>query len=101
MPYLRSWVESNQMLERSCRCIFFLLRAHHNLIVTNKGVLPGLTEISTLTRQRLQAAKDEIGFNLAGLRYLEQQLAEDGVRTFDDVVEKPAKEKKRKRKRVV
>ena len=26
VPYLRAWVDGSQMLEKSCRCIFFLLR---------------------------------------------------------------------------
>ena len=103
VPYLRSWVDGDLLLERSCRCIFFLLRAHHNLVTTNAGVIPGLPMLAATVQARLQTAKDVVGFNLAGLRYLEDRLAEEGVRTFEDATKSPAAKagKKRKRKRTV
>lgn len=79
-------------MERCTTCVLFLLRLHNNQLVSNNLLVPTLTKLRATVRGNLQARKvgdracawgakhrpvtlqDEIGFNLAALRYCKRAL---------------------------
>ena len=62
---------------------------------------PMLERIQEAQKAQLKASKDQIGYNIAGLHFLKQEVdARTSMGVFGDVepVEVPEKEVKRKRK---
>ncbi|KAF8308164.1 hypothetical protein DL93DRAFT_2171326 [Clavulina sp. PMI_390] len=52
------------------RIVFFLLKTHHHQIVATRSVRPVLVQLRTRLRNALRRHKDEIGYNVTGLRYI-------------------------------
>lgn len=50
--------------------MFFLLKTHHHQIVTTRTMRPVLAQLRTRLRDALRRQKDEVGYNVAGLRFL-------------------------------
>lgn len=86
-------------VELSCRCLLFLLRIHHGQITTNQLLLPAIDKLNATTGQRVDELKDIVGFNMAALQYLQQQLeAKDAVGLFTDATDRFKKQRKKKKK---
>eukprot|EP00937_MAST-01D_sp_MAST-1D-sp2_P001144 g1144.t1 len=96
-----NWVEVllrflNEMLaggssavELVARCVSFILRTYHDQIVANSMLRSTLDDLRVRMRNALQAERDCIGFNLAGLRSLKRKCHS---RHFDGAAETaPAK----------
>ncbi len=89
IPELCAWLRSDRAVERVCRVLFFLLRSvqiapilvcrcHHNQLVAARAAAPHIQALQACTRSRLQELKDMIGFNVAGLRAVQQEIAVAG-----------------------
>ena len=50
--------------------MLFLLKTHHHQIVTTRTMRPVLAQLRTRLRDALRRQKDEVGYNVAGLRFL-------------------------------
>lgn len=100
IPYFDEWIRSGQSVERCSRCLFFLVKVHHNQITSQEMLLPTLQSLRENALPQISSLKDTIGFNLAALKFLQQEVTEAGVRNFDDVKEiaSGAKEITKKRK---
>lgn len=70
MRFLNFWAESEWNIVLTCRILFFLLRIHHNQIVASKSLRPMLDAVRGNLRRALKRQKDELGFNLAAVRYI-------------------------------
>lgn len=93
-------VSAGKRVELVAQCVFFLLRIHHAQISTTQDLLPVIDSLLKKTRRSLQAQKDVIGFNLAAMRFLQQQIeAEGSVRLFEDVETKLAAAKLGRKKK--
>ena len=57
----------------SARILFFLMRTHHAQIVSNRVMRTTLVRLRTHVKNVLAKQKTLVGFNLAALRYLQQQ----------------------------
>eukprot|EP00041_Stephanoeca_diplocostata_P026325 m.707758 g.707758 ORF g.707758 m.707758 type:complete len:973 (+) comp22936_c1_seq3:138-3056(+) len=79
LPYLDKWIKGGAAVERSTRCVLFLMTVHHNQIVSNEKMVPVLQSLRTNTLPQITQLKDTIGFNMAGLRFLQQQINEAGM----------------------
>ncbi|XP_046345376.2 WD repeat-containing protein 3-like [Haliotis rufescens] len=87
--------------ELSCRCLLFLLRVHHGQITSSQALLPVIDRLRTCTLTQVTQLRDQIGFNLAGLQFLQGQIERtDEVMFFKDATDR-LREKKRKRKKKV
>ena len=84
--FLRIWAERRWNMPLTCRILFFMLKTHHKQIVASKSMRMTLDDIRERLRDALQAQKDEIGFNLAALRYVGREI--NDVRSKQYVDEK-------------
>ncbi|XP_065176545.1 WD repeat-containing protein 3-like [Sycon ciliatum] len=97
LKLLDFWLKSAWEIELSCRSVFFLLRIHHNQIISTEALLPVVDSLKTNTRSRLQQLRDSIGFNLAGLNVVQRELESRSIYLFADAEEKRETSRKRRR----
>ncbi|KAG8932945.1 hypothetical protein FRC02_000296 [Tulasnella sp. 418] len=79
LTYLSEWAHREWNISLSSRILFFLLRTHHHQIVANRTMRTVLVELRTNLRDALRKQKEEIGYNVAALKYIRQQ--DDAKRT--------------------
>ncbi|MCJ1378226.1 hypothetical protein MMC17_001323 [Xylographa soralifera] len=82
--FLRLWAERRWNLPLTCRVLFFMLKTHHRQIVASKTMRPMLDAIRSRLRAALRQQKDEMGFNLAALRFVGDRVRERGSREYVD-----------------
>ena len=82
--FLRIWAERQWNMPLTCRILFFMLKTHHRQIVASKTMRPMLDEIREHLRRALQGQKDEMGFNLAALKFVGKQLREKETSYYVD-----------------
>ena len=82
--FLRIWAERQWNMPLTCRILFFLLKTHHKQLVASKSLRPMLDGIREHLRGALQTQKDEIGFNLAALRFVGKRMGDMSTRQFVD-----------------
>ncbi|KAF3933964.1 Beta-TrCP [Dactylella cylindrospora] len=98
---LEVWAKREWNMPLTCRIIFFLLKTHHESIVASKGMRVLLEGIRGALKDGLRRQKDEMGFNLAGVRYVKERAGEKGKGGFLDVeeFEKEEEEERKGRKK--
>ena len=82
--FLRIWAERQWNMPLTCRILFFMLKTHHKQLVASKSLRPMLDGIREQLRGALQAQKDEMGFNLAALRFVGRRMGEMGRKQYVD-----------------
>lgn len=82
--FLRIWAERQLNMPLTCRVLFFMLKTHHKQIVASKGVRTTLDDIRDQLRRALQTQKDEMGFNLAALRFVGRKIGESKSSEYVD-----------------
>ncbi|XP_066562608.1 WD repeat-containing protein 3 [Amia ocellicauda] len=86
-------------VELICRCLFFLLRIHFGRITSNHLLLNVINSLRTNTISKVEQIRDVLGFNLAGLKFLQREIEDkEDVTFFADATDRFT-EKKRKRKK--
>ena len=71
--YIDVWITREWNVSLSARILFFLMRTHHAQIVSNRVMRTTLVRLRTHVKNVLAKQKTLVGFNLAALRYLQQQ----------------------------
>lgn len=82
--FLRLWTERHWNMPLTCRILFFMLKTHHRQIVASKMMRPMLDDIRQHLRMALQRQKDELGFNLAALKFVGNKVRENGRKEYVD-----------------
>ena len=82
--FLRIWAERQWNMPLTCRILFFMLKTHHRQIVSSKAMRGALDEIREQLRAALQNQKNEMGFNLAALRFVGRRMGETGRMEYVD-----------------
>lgn len=82
--FLRIWAERQWNMPLTCRILFFMLKTHHKQIVASKQMRVLLDDIREDVRRSLETQKDEIGFNLAALRFVGRRIGQLGRSDFVD-----------------
>lgn len=82
--YIDVWVTKEWNVSLAARILFFLMRTHHTQIVANRVMRTTLVHLRSHVKDVLGKQKTQIGFNLAALRYLQQQhIARRTTELFD------------------
>ena len=63
LPELRDWLQADRSVERACRTLFFLLRAHYHQLAGCMAAAAVLQELRSSAQMRLTNLKDVLGFN--------------------------------------
>ncbi|KAL9604791.1 MAG: hypothetical protein Q9219_000239 [cf. Caloplaca sp. 3 TL-2023] len=82
--FLQVWAEKQWNIPLTCRILFFILKLHHKQIVASKTMRPMLDGIRQRLRQALQRQKDQMGYNLAALKFIGTQMREKGSKDYVD-----------------
>ena len=82
--FLRIWAQRQWNMPLTCRILFFMLKTHHKQLVASKSLRPILDEMREQLRGALQMQKDEMGFNLAALRFVGRRMEEMGKKQYVD-----------------
>lgn len=98
LTLFNEYIQLSLEVELICRCLFFLLRIHFGQITSNQMLLTVIDSLRKNTIGKINEMKDVIGFNMAGLQFLQREMeAKEDVTFFADATERFV-EKKRKRK---
>uniref|UniRef100_A0A4W5PIV5 WD repeat-containing protein 3 n=1 Tax=Hucho hucho TaxID=62062 RepID=A0A4W5PIV5_9TELE len=93
------YVQDGLEVELVCRCLFFLLRIHFGQISSNQMLLTVIDELRTNTISKVREIRDVLGFNSAGLQFLQREVeSKEEVMFFADATGR-LEEKRRKRKK--
>ena len=82
--FLRIWAERQWNMPLTCRILFFMLKTHYKQIVASKQMRVLLDGIREDLRRSLRRQKDEMGFNIAALRFVGKKIDELGKSDFID-----------------
>ncbi|KAI9684182.1 MAG: hypothetical protein M1829_003452 [Trizodia sp. TS-e1964] len=80
--FLNIWVSREWSIPLTCRILFFMLKTHHRQIVASKALRQMLVGLRVNLRAALKRNKDEMGFNLAALKYIARQVLENSVSDY-------------------
>lgn len=93
------YVQDGLEVELVCRCLFFLLRVHFGQISSNQMLLTVIDELRINTISKVREIRDVLGFNSAGLQFLQREVeSKEEIMFFADATGL-LKEKRRKRKK--
>ncbi|XP_064832564.1 WD repeat-containing protein 3 [Oncorhynchus masou masou] len=93
------YVQDGLEVELVCRCLFFLLRIHFGQISSNQMLLTVIDDLRINTISKVREIRDVLGFNSAGLQFLQREVeSKEEIMFFADATGL-LKEKRRKRKK--
>uniref|UniRef100_A0A8C5TTZ2 WD repeat-containing protein 3 n=1 Tax=Malurus cyaneus samueli TaxID=2593467 RepID=A0A8C5TTZ2_9PASS len=93
------YIQLGSDVELLCRALLFLLKIHFGQITGNQMLVTVIENLKKTTISRVSEARDVLGFNMAGLQFLQREIeAKEEVTFFADATER-FEEKKRKRKK--
>ena len=82
--FLNIFATKSMNIPLTCRILFFMLKTHHKQIVASRTMRLMLDGIRGNLRAALKRQKDEMGYNLAALRIVGNQVKERGVKDYVD-----------------
>ena len=82
--FIRIWATRRRNMPLTCRVLFFMLKTHYKQITASRTMRVVLDEVRVELRKALQAQKDEMGFNLAALKFIGKKVEELGQGDYID-----------------
>ncbi len=82
--FLNLFASRSMNIPLTCRILFFMLKTHHRQIVASRTMRSMLDSIRGNLRQALKKQKDEMGYNIAALRVIGNQVQAKGVKNYVD-----------------
>ncbi|KAK1167906.1 WD repeat-containing protein 3-like [Acipenser oxyrinchus oxyrinchus] len=99
LTLFNEYIQNGLEVELICRCLFFLLRIHFGQITSNQMLLTVMDSLRTNTISKVKKIRDVLGFNMAGLQFLQREIeSKEDVTFFADATDR-FEDKKRKRKK--
>ncbi|MGH0165938.1 UNVERIFIED_CONTAM: hypothetical protein FKN15_050152 [Acipenser sinensis] len=99
LTLFNEYIQNGLEVELICRCLFFLLRIHFGQITSNQMLLTVMDSLRTNTISRVKKIRDVLGFNMAGMQFLQREIeSKEDVTFFADATDR-FEDKKRKRKK--
>uniref|UniRef100_A0A8C0YRD2 WD repeat domain 3 n=1 Tax=Cyprinus carpio carpio TaxID=630221 RepID=A0A8C0YRD2_CYPCA len=111
LKLFNGYVQQGLEVELVCRCLFFLLRFsftfihfilpfHFGQISSNQMLLSVIDELRTNTISKVREIRDVLGFNSAGLQFLQREIeSKEDVMFFADATDRFEEKKRKRRKR--
>ena len=82
--FLNIFAKRSMNMPLTCRILFFMLKTHHKQIVASKTMRTMLDGIRANLREALKRQKDEMGYNIAALKVVGMQMADNSIKGFVD-----------------
>ncbi|KAM4608896.1 WD repeat-containing protein 3 [Polymixia lowei] len=100
LTLFNSYIQQGLEVELVCRCLFFLLRIHFGQISSNQMLLSVIDQLRTSTISKVREIRDVLGFNSAGLQFLQREIEnKEDVMFFADATGRLDEKRKKRRKR--
>ncbi|XP_039599660.1 WD repeat-containing protein 3 [Polypterus senegalus] len=100
LTLFNEYIQSGLDVEQICRCLFFLLRIHFGRITSNQMMLNVIDNLRKNTISKVNQIRDVLGFNLAGLQFLQREIeSKEDVTFFADATDRFEEKKRKRRKR--
>ncbi|KAK9495727.1 WD40-repeat-containing domain protein [Lipomyces doorenjongii] len=100
LRFINIWAEKGWNITLASRILFFLIRLYHRQIITNEIMRPMLSSVREHLRGAIQRQKDELGYNIAGLKYIRRAYVEGHTKEFLDEEDYNKEEERGLKKRV-
>ncbi|TGZ84619.1 WD40 repeat-like protein [Ascodesmis nigricans] len=84
MTFIDIWAKNEWNIPLTSRILFFILKTHHKQIIASRTMRQMLDDVRNHLRAALEHQKDEMGFNLAALRFVKMGVEERKTRNFVD-----------------
>lgn len=97
--FVEIWTQKEWSIPLVCRILFFVTRTHHKQIVASRELKPMLENVRGNLRKCLARQKNEIGYNLAGLKFIKQNWDLHHKKEFIDAAEAKEAEERTVKKR--
>lgn len=98
LTLLDQLLEKGWEIELVMRILLFIVRLHHGPLSNAPTLLPILNRLQGVVGKRVDQVRDRIGFNLAGLQYLQRELEErEAVQLFADASDRVKQKRKQRR----
>ena len=97
--FVAIFLERHMSPETAWRVFSFVLRTHHAQIVASKALKTDLVRIEKAYGEWVEGEKSRIGFNIAALRWLGDEVKARNIRVIEDVDEADEAGDKGRRKR--
>jgi U3 small nucleolar RNA-associated protein 12 len=94
--YLHHLIRKGQGVEVCAKACLLLLRVHERQMLSNAVLLPLLLELRDDLHAAVQAHRDRIGFNVAGLRFIDKALADGSIAVISAEAREKEKEDRQK-----
>ncbi|KAK9375039.1 quinon protein alcohol dehydrogenase-like superfamily [Lipomyces chichibuensis] len=101
LRFINMWAEKGWNITLASRILFFLIRLYHRQIITNEIMRPMLSSVREHLRGAIQRQKDELGYNIAGLKYIRRAYHEGHTKEFLDDEEHKKEEERSLKKRIL
>ncbi|XP_052807522.1 WD repeat-containing protein 3-like [Mya arenaria] len=102
LKLLDEFISAGWEVELNCRCLFFMLRVHHGQITSCTELVPVVDHLRKATKEKVQGLMDRVGFNVAGLKFIQGQLEESEETVFfADATKRFQEKKKKSRKKAI
>ena len=82
--FISIWAEKRWNIQLTSRVLFFTLKIHYKQVMATKTMRPMLDKIRMNVRQALQSQKNEMGFNLAALNFIQAQVRAKDTKDYID-----------------
>ncbi|RKP35576.1 quinon protein alcohol dehydrogenase-like superfamily [Dimargaris cristalligena] len=83
-PYFDYWILKGWNTNLVCRMLFFLLQVHHQQITASRTLASRLAAVRQHLRTHLERQRDAMGFNIAGLKFLQEQHISNMTASYFD-----------------
>ncbi|KAK7203116.1 WD domain-containing protein [Myxozyma melibiosi] len=95
LRFVSLWAEHGWNVPLATRVLGFLVRMYYKQIVANEVMRQTLDAVRTNLRAAVSRQRDEIGYNVAGLREVRRRYAETRERGFGEEEERVVRTRKR------
>jgi U3 small nucleolar RNA-associated protein 12 len=82
--FLSDMIRERMQVELVARVLFFVLRIHHQQIVSNHALRNDIEHLKTSVREQLEEHRNTLGFNISGMKYIQRVVAEKHIKIGGD-----------------
>jgi U3 small nucleolar RNA-associated protein 12 len=98
--FIEIWTAKQWNIPLVCRVLFFTLRVHHKQVVATKTMRLNLESLNKNLQAALMTERDQVGFNIAALKYIKQNWDINHKKEFLDEAEHREQEERHVKKRI-
>ena len=72
--YLEYCIEHSQQIEKMVRCVLFLVKYHHQQLMSTKEMAVKLKKLQVISRKKLGEFRNKIGYNIQAMQYMQDMI---------------------------